>query len=141
MKHALKFWAVIFLVVGLAHTLNVRADESGRTAAAPLELSLAGRTLTDAELYSIARKSFYKLDWEVINAQGGVITAKIKASRWTAVPVNDQLQWDEPSKMYIYRAEVRVQGTNVVVAFIPSWGATSDKLLRELRKELAERLY
>lgn len=140
---------VIYIVVWLMMLYPVKAHADVElvpspppaVAALPLELPLAGVVLIEEQFHALARKTLYAQGYDVVSAQGGVVVGMIRRTRWTTDPVNADLQWDDVRKSYVYRVELRLRTDRIMIGFLPSWGGKSDKLLRELRAEVAERLY
>ena len=119
-------------------------QKAGLQPASPIDLPLAGAVLTEQQFYSLARKSFYQTDWDVISAANGVVTAKKHASHFFGfgtVPVNDRLQWDENAKSFVYRIEMKLTSDKIIIQYASNWGSTGEKMLLDLRKMVASNLY
>lgn len=134
-------FAAVATLIWLMMLYPMSAEAAEFAPAPPVELPLAGVAPTEAQFHALARKALYAQDWDVVSAVGGVAVGKIYRTRFTTDPVNAELQWDDARKAYVYRVEVRLLTDRVTIGFLPSWGGKSDRLLRELRAEIAERLY
>lgn len=138
--------AYIFIWLLMLYPTPSRADGP----AEPVTLTTAGVALDDAKFLRAAQAVAYALGGEVVSAQGNAVVMKLADTRratttslpfsWN-MPVNKDLQWDAAALRWVYRMEIVRESDKIVIRYLPSWGSESDRMLKQIRAALAERLY
>ncbi len=133
---------MILAVLSLAIFSAAPACADG--SAEPVALTTAGVALDDAKFLRAAQAAVYASGGEVVSAQGSAVVMKLSETRgplnWN-MPVNKDLQWDATTLRWVYRVEIIRESDKIVIRYLPSWGSKSDRLLKQRRQLLADRLY